>query len=370
MGNSKLAGFDLYRYELPFSEPLELKGTLLHYREGVLLRLNGEGGTVGWGETSPLPGFSRESLEEAARQLDALASAMKGREITDDWIDPDGNFSRELDAMDLAPSARFGFELALWDLCAASQGGSLVALIAPHPRATVPVSALISGPPATALEEARRARSAGYDAVKLKVGGRPVEDDVELVHAVNEELRDDVDLRVDANRAWNFEEAERFARGTASLRFEYVEEPLADPTLLPTLARNHSVPVALDESLADVEPQELDDHGYARAVVLKPTLLGGISRTLRFAAGASRLGMEPVISSAYETGVGTVALIALAAGVGDAEVPAGLDTYRRLAEDVLSPRLRLPAPRVDVRTMAATRSRVRPTAANLSPWIT
>jgi O-succinylbenzoate synthase len=60
--------------------------------------------------------------------------------------------------------------------------------------------------------------------------------------------------------------------------------------------------------------------------------------------------MRPVISSAYETGVGTSCLVALAAGVGDEEVPAGLDTYRRLAEDVLRPRLEL-APRVDVRAL-------------------
>ena len=355
MGGARLIGFDLYRYKLPFSEPLELKGTLLRYREGLLMELQAdEGGELGWGETSPLPGFSRESLEEAAEQLGDLASSVMRCEVTDDWIAPDGDFSRELDSMALAPSARFGFELALWDLYAALRGRSLVDLITSHPRASVPVSALISGPPATALEEARRARSAGYEAVKLKVGARAVEEDIELVRALNEELGDAVALRLDANRAWSLEEAERFARGTGGLRFEYVEEPLEDSTLLPALARDHGVPVALDESLAGMEPEALEDHGYARAVVLKPTLLGGISRTLRFADLASRLGMQPVISSAYETGVGTAALVALAAGIGEEEVPAGLDTYHRLAEDVLRPPLDLPAPRVDVRAVART----------------
>jgi O-succinylbenzoate synthase len=57
--------------------------------------------------------------------------------------------------------------------------------------------------------------------------------------------------------------------------------------------------------------------------VLKPTLLGGISRTLRFARRASRLGVQSVISSAYETGVGMSALVALAAGVGDGECRRG-----------------------------------------------
>ena len=66
----KLVGFGLYRYELPFSEPLKLKGTLLRSREGLLLQLQAdEGGELGWGESSPLPGFSRESLAEAADQL-------------------------------------------------------------------------------------------------------------------------------------------------------------------------------------------------------------------------------------------------------------------------------------------------------------
>jgi O-succinylbenzoate synthase len=348
----KLAGFGLHRYRLPLCEPLTLKGAVLRHREGLLLELVGGGNLTGWGEAAPLPNFSRESLDAARVQLCDLASRVAGLEITDDWMVADGNFGRELDAMDLAPSVRFGFELALWSLCAASRATTLPELITPRPRATVPVSALLSGLPDEAVEGARLARSAGYAVVKLKVGGRAVEEDVELVRALTEKLGDAVSLRLDANRAWSLEEAERFAHGTVSLRFEYVEEPLADTTLLPTFVDNHGVPVALDESLAGIEPEALEDHLYTRAVVLKPTLLGGISRTLRFADRALGLGVEPVISSAYETGVGTTALVMLAAGVGDKDVPAGLDTYSRLSEDVLRPRLNLPAPRVHVQAMA------------------
>ena len=358
MGAAKLSGFQLYRYELPLSEPLTLGDTTLHRREGLLLELQADkGGKIGWGEVSPLPGFSHENLEEAAEQSRELASSVMGREVAGDWIDSDGDLSRELDSMGLAPSARFGFELALWNLCAASRRRSLPELITPRPGATVAVSALISGPPDTTLQEARGALSAGYEALKIKVGGRPVEEDVELVRAVKGELGDAVALRLDANRAWSLEEAARFADGTTGLRLEYVEEPLADPTLLPAFARDHGVPVALDESLVGMEPEALEGHSYAPAVVLKPTLLGGISRTMRFAHRASRLGAKSVISSAYETGVGTVALVALAAWVGGEE-PAGLDTYRRLAGDVLRPRLGLPAPRVDVRAVAATRREI------------
>jgi O-succinylbenzoate synthase len=349
----KPTGFGLYRYELPLTEPLALKGTVLRHREGLLLKLTGEGGAVGWGEASPLPGFSRDGLDEAAEQLRDLATSLMGRELTADALDPEGTLANELDLLDLSPSARFGFELALWNLYAVSRGRSLPEFVAPYPRTTVPVNALISGQPESALEEASTMRAAGYEAVKLKVGGRAVEEDVELVRALYEVLGGDVSVRLDANRAWSFEEASVFARGTANLRLEYVEEPLADPSRLLSLARDYGVPVALDESLVGMPPEALQDHGYARAVVLKPTLLGGISPTLRLANRAKELGITPVISSAYETGVGTLALVALAAGMG--EVPAGLDTYRRLAEDVLDPRPHLPSARIDVRAMIGTR---------------
>ena len=345
----KPASFDLYRYRLPLTASLRLKGATLHYREGFLLRLAGGDGCEGWGETAPLPGFSSEGVGEAATALRGLAGFIVGREVTDNWLAREGDLASELDRLDAAPSVRFGFELALWNLYAASTGTTLAELITPRPRATVPVNGLLSGSPDEILGEARRMRDAGYGTVKLKVGGRSVEKDVGLVRALGGLLGDDVSLRLDANRAWELEEAAEFARSVAGVRFEYVEEPLADPARLPELVREFGVPVALDESLVGIAPEALDGHRYARAVVLKPTLLGGISRSLRFAERALRLGMTPVVSSAYESGVGTAALVALAAGIGDGPVPAGLDTYRRLAMDVLVSPLDLSAPSVRVR---------------------
>ncbi len=350
-------GLRLYRYRVPLSEPLFLQGTELRYREGLLVELAAEGGVTGWGEAAPLPGFSTEGLDEATGQLLGLSDNLVGRALTRDVLDPDGHFARELDTMGLAPSARFGFELALWDLYAASSGKTLPELVSTRPRPTVTLGALISSPD-SAVDEARRARAAGYGAVKLKLGARGVDADVELVRAVRDALGDAVALRLDANRAWSFDEAGRFARGVAAVGIEYVEEPLADPEQLASFAADHGLPVALDESLAGMQPEALEERVYARAVVLKPTLLGGISRTLRFARAAARIGARPVLSSAYETGVGTTALVALAAGVGDEEVPAGLDTYRRLARDVLRPPPDLSTPRLDVEALFQRRREV------------
>jgi O-succinylbenzoate synthase len=350
-----LSSFDLYRYSLPLHVPLILKGATLRRREGLLLRLSGEDGSVGWGETAPLPGLSVESLDQAIVQLRRLAGSLIGREITDRWTDQHGAFGQDLERIAPAPSVRFGLELAVWNLRAASVGRSLPELVTPQPRPTVPVNGLLSGPQNRVLEESRRMKNDGYKAIKLKVGARTVDEDLRLTGTLVEELGDAASLRLDANRAWSYEEAAEFARGAP--RLEYLEEPLADPARLPDLVRMFGAPVALDESLVGMEPEELEGHRYARAVVLKPTLLGGISPTLRVAGRALRLGMTPVLSSAYEGGVGTAALVALAAGIGDHAVPVGLDTYRALAGDVLDAPLALPAPSVDVgETAVASRT--------------
>lgn len=312
----------------------------------------GENGATGLGETSPLPGFSDETIEQSAGQLALLAKSLIGRDLTRNWLSHDGAFSQELDEIVLSSSVRFGIELAIYNLHAASEGKSLAEVFCHSPVASVPINGLLSGPADEVLVEGRRMRDAGYEAVKLKVGSREVEADAQLVRGLREVLGEVVSLRLDANRAWSFAEAVDFARAVADVEYEYIEEPLTDPSGLADLVRDRGVPVALDESLVGMSPEDLGRHDYARAVVIKPTLVDGISRTLRLAEEARRLGITPVISSAYETGVGTEALLALAAATGGGRVAAGLDTYRRLKTDVLYPPFDMSAPRIDLREIA------------------
>jgi O-succinylbenzoate synthase len=348
----RISGFDLYRYDLALSEPVTLKDTTLHRREGALIRLTADDDSEGWGEAAPLPNFSPESLEDSIEQLRAIVPELVDRELSVNLLESDDTPFTELTG--LTPSGRFGLEVALLNLLSAHHGETLPELLGDDPAKVVLTSGLISGSVEKVLAEASSMAGEGYRAVKLKVGRRSVSEDAEIVRRVGEILGGKVSLRLDANRAWGFEEALEFARMISGTRVEYVEEPLAAPARLGELAREWGLPVALDESLVGIGPEDLGRCAYARAVVLKPTLLGGVSRVLDLAGGAKALGMAPILSSSYEGGVGIGALVALAASVR--EEPAGLDTYRVLAEDVIGTPLPLPAPTVSVReTMEAAR---------------
>ncbi len=311
----------LHPYTLPLVEPVVWGGVAQTERRGVLVRAETEAGAVGWGDAAPLPGFSQETLAETTA---ALERAARG------------------DPANLPSSAQCGLDLALADAAAQDAGRRLA--FSADPEVTVPLAGLVlNGPGAEARAE--RLAEAGYRTLKLKVGRGAVEADAALVRAVCDAVGPTVALRLDANRAWSDDRARRFAEALGDVALDFVEEPLSDPAGLPELWLDTGLPLALDETLQ--QPGGIDlIRGWAAAVVVKPTLVGGFSAALGISRRALEVGVRTVVSAAFESGVGLRGLVALAAATGGHA--AGLDTYRWLARDVLDPRLPLGRPTVDV----------------------
>lgn len=344
----RLSSFSVYRYKLPLVDPIQMERRMLYRREGLLLRMASAEGDVGWGEAAPLPGFSREHLQQATRQAFKLKRLITGRQVDDDWVGADSDFLDVLDDdLDLVPSVYFGLEQAALTMVAAARGCAPPHLLVDEPRPTVALCGLLTGERNEVLETAQAMREDGYRAVKLKVGRRELEEEIALVRELSGEIGPDMALRLDANRAWTTAEARQFASGIDGVALDFFEEPLEDPSGLPALAEETGWPLALDETMRDVSLVTLDRHTYARAVVLKPTLLGGFSGLVYMANKALELGLTPVLSSAYESGIGMMGLVTLAACL-EGDAPIGAGTYRWIEQDVVRPRLKLSQARVNV----------------------
>lgn len=335
----------LYRYDLPLTTPLPLGGETHSRRRGLLVRLDAEQGAVGWGDAAPLPGFSAATLDEVVAQARTVAPEWTGTHVPESEDDLNSLLGALPAGTDCPASLQFATESALVELLAAVRTTSPAAVLG-TPRASVSLNALITDPENEGSAQAARLREHGYPAVKVKVGRASVEEDVRGLRAIREALGDDIALRADANRAWSLEQAVAFAEATQDLGMAYVEEPLTAPARLPELAARTDLPIALDETTREEDASVLRDGAPVAAVVLKPTLLGGLRAPLRWRHAAQENDVTPVLSAAYESGVGLRMLVALAAAGPDA--PAGLSTYDRLAADVVTPRLPLGGPSVDV----------------------
>ncbi len=341
----------LFRYKLPFSEPLHLRHATLHEREGLLIEIIGENGHSGWGEAAPLPGFSRESLEDVEQQALSLTEHFVGRDVNTAALASQGTFEKRLADPRIAPSLRFGMELAVVSLAESVEGVPFPALAGVPLEPVVLVNGLLVGSAGEVMAEMKRLQEEGYKAVKLKLGRLSMAEEVDLVRAVCRAAGDAMTVRLDANRAWSIAEAAEFARQTAGCRYEYIEEPLANPAELQAFVSVSKMPIALDETLLDVSLDALGKARHVSAVILKPTLLGGLSRAVAIGRTAMRMGMVPVVTTAFESGVALRGMIKLAAALHMSGTPAGFDTYRRLAEDVLEPRIDMAGGRIDVEKM-------------------
>jgi len=203
-------------------------------------------------------------------------------------------------------------------------------------RERIGVNATLPAVPADRVE-AVLARYAGTRTVKVKVAepGQQLADDVARVKAARAFLGPEGRIRVDANGAWNVDEAEHAAHALAGFDLEYLEQPCATVAELVELrARLHDwqLPIAADESVRKADdPLAVARAGAADLLVIKAQPLGGIPRALEIVAEA---GLPAVVSSALETSVGISMGAALAAAVPELSYDCGLATVGLFEYDV------------------------------------
>ena len=262
-----------------FSIPLRTRFRGITVREGVLLR-----GDAGWGEWSPFLEYD----DATARPW--LACAREAADVG--WPEP--------------------------------------------LRTVVPVNVTV---PATDPDRAHAIVTAGgCRTAKVKVAerGQTLADDLARVEAVRDALGPDGLVRVDANGAWDVDEAVRAiaAIDRAAGGLEYVEQPVMAVEDLAVVRRRVDVPVAADESIRRAEdPYRVRDLEAADVAVLKVQPLGGVRACLRI---AEDIGLPVVVSSAVESSVGIAAGVALAAALPELHHACGLATVQLLTDDVVT----------------------------------
>lgn len=334
----KIARAEIFSYTLPLVAPLPVRNTTITERNGLVLRLTSDTGEISLGEAAPLPGYSEEDFDQALVDLSNACTTLRATEIDDTWSPPPN----------LCGSARFAIESGLVDLVSQRQRILFHRALNPDARDIVFVNALVSANDPDCIAIAQRVVSAGYRAVKVKVGRIDPALEARTIRQLREAVGDDVTVSLDANRAWDVDTAIQFANRIADLGVSYIEEPVKHFGDLAQYAANTDVPTALDESLRHLDPSSLILAQGVSALVIKPTILG-LKHAMLWASAARKAGVRVAASACFESGLGVSRVASFAAAIGDTTSFAGLDTYAWLANDILaSPRLDLTAGKLNV----------------------
>ncbi len=335
----KVEWLRIYHYRLPLTRPLSVPGNPHWEREGFMLEIGDEEGRTAWGEAAPLPGLSSENSATTFRLLLQPLQFLKAASLPETPHELLEQLART--PFTLPPGVQFGWEMALLNLLSARQGQPLARLFNPNPPAEVVLNALLTGADQPLPEEAQRLIAAGYPSLKIKVGRRPLEQDISTVRKIQSLLPDTITLRLDANRAWSLEQAVWFCRSIAPRQIEYLEEPLQPQESLAELPRRTGCSLALDESLQELRPETFRPFAGLTTVVLKPGFILTLGEALRWTAWSLGRGLRPVFSSSFYAGPATAFLAEIAAALAPAAFPQGLDPYRWLADDVLEDPLQI-----------------------------
>lgn len=285
----------------------------------LIVRIEAEDGTVGYGEAPPtavITGDTKESIEAAIRSY--IAPAIRGMDLED----LDGIMQKMEKSIAKNTSAKAAIDIALYDLYAKIQKKPLFRLLAGDRsediRTKLQTDLTISvNETAEMVRDSVLAKEKGFEILKVKVG-KGGEKDVERIREIRRAVGPDMVIRVDANQGWTREEAVRTIRAMEdeNLNIELVEQPVSyhDFKGMQYVTNQVDTAILADESVFSFEDAvRIIEERAADLINIKLMKTGGIHQALRICDAADQNGIKCMAGCMLESKVSVSAASHLAA---------------------------------------------------------
>ena len=324
-----------YRIEerlLHFKQPAGTSRGVYTTRKIWLVHLS-DGQRTGVGECAPLPDLSCDALSD-----DEYASILN--KFCEDFCK----------ALSISPNLRdypsmlFGLETALLNL---QNGDRLFDTAFSRGEVGIPINGLVwMGNHEEMLQRLEEKLAKGFRCVKLKIGAIDFDQELDLIKRIRDRFSfHEVELRVDANGAFPYDEALYKLELLSQYNIHSIEQPIRQGqwAFMADLCRESPLPIALDEELIGVNDPEMKRHMLniikPRFIILKPSLHGGMSGCREWIDIARDMGIGSWITSALESNIGLNAIAQFASSVyGDhITMPQGLGTGQLFTDNIPMP---------------------------------
>jgi len=305
------------------------RGTLFARDIFILALQNKE--RMGLGECAPLKGLSiddRSGFEDKLQEVCKLLN--QGANPSD---------------LDLTgwPAIQFGLEAALIDL---ENGGKrlLFGNDFAKGKQTIPTNGLIVMVDKNdMLEQFFNKVKLGFNCVKMKIGALDFESECDLLSEIRKKVPPEkIELRLDANGAFETDSALDKLRRLAEFKIHSIEQPIkaGQWQAMARLCAVSPIPIALDEELIGVlEPtakEELLRTIQPQYIILKPTLVGGLKASMGWIDNARKFNIGFWVTSLLESNIG-LNIISQWASTLNLSMPQGLGTGQLFNANFRSP---------------------------------
>ena len=220
-----------------------------------------------------------------------------------------------LEELKTFPSIQFGVEQAFRSVVA-PQWYELFPSNFTKGKDAIPINGLIwMGSPDSMKAQIKEKLAQGFRCIKMKIGAIDFEEEYRILKALrNEFSANDIEIRVDANGAFQANEALRYLERLATLQLHSIEQPIraGQWEAMAELCEQTPLPIALDEELIGIftreEKQRILREIQPQYIILKPSLIGGYRGSEEWITLAETLGIGWWVTSALESNIGLNAI--------------------------------------------------------------
>ena len=316
---------------LHFKQPAGTSRGIYTTRKSWFVRLS-DGTKTGMGECAPLPDLSCDARPDYAEVLEQFCQTLcETGEI-------------DSDIMRTYPSMLFGLETALRNL---QHGNLLFDTAFSRGEVGIPINGLVwMGNYEEMLQRMETKLSQGYRCVKLKIGAIDFQQELDLIKRIRERFSfHEVELRLDANGAFAFDEALYQLEMLSQYALHSIEQPIraGQWANMAELCRESPLRIALDEELIGINDPEQKRQMLniirPAYIILKPSLHGGMLGCREWIDIARDMGIGSWITSALESNIGLNAIAQFCSEVyGDnIKMPQGLGTGLLFTDNIGHP---------------------------------
>ena len=271
----------IYQHDLPVKNgPYTMAKAEVWALDTTLVRIVANDGTEGWGETCPVgPTYAEAHALGARAALTQMAPGLIGASL---WPTA---LHRTMDGLLNGHNyAKAAVDIAAHDLIGKRLGVRVADLLGGPAVERVPsYYATGLGAPVDIARLAREKRDEGYPRLQIKVGGRPVEIDIETIRKVWEQVGPSgMRLAVDGNRGWTTRDALRVSRECPDIPF-VMEQPCNTIEDLQKIRPQVSHAIYMDENSVDLNTViSAAGTGLVDGFGMKVTRIGGLEKMRAF----------------------------------------------------------------------------------------
>jgi len=290
------------KYYLQFKRPSGTSRGVLTEKETWFIIID-ENGKKGIGECGLLRGLSIDDREDYEEKLQ--------------WTCENIHLGKDVLWKSLIefPSIQFGVEMAFESL-AAKNPFELFPSDFTKNQKSIPINGLVwMGDEAYMKQQIEEKIASGFHCIKLKIGAIDFDKELQLLHFIRENFSEEqMEIRVDANGAFNSEYALFKLNQLSGYKIHSIEQPIAknQHDMMAELCKISPIPIALDEELIGVfscqEKEALLQKIKPQYIILKPSFIGGFRGTQEWISLAEKYNIGWWITSALECNIGLNAI--------------------------------------------------------------